>query len=411
MSSVSFGAPPFNPARERGESSSFLGNNMKPRTFCSLLISIALLCFARTSVGEERQRIPKTLNEQVVMIPVGTGWGKVEIETTLFVPPGPGPFPLVVINHGKASGNPRFDPRSRYVAASREFLKRGYLVAIPMRPGFSKSGGAYVETGCNIESNGYLQAESVLGVLGELTKRPDVDPSKILVVGQSHGGLTAIAMGTTAYPGVKGILNFAGGLKSTGQSCIWEHSLVAAFQSYGSKAKIPSLWFYGDNDSYWGAELPGEMHKAFQIAGGKARLISYGRFDGGDAHAMFSSYKGVPIWWPETEKFLREIGLPTDARFEIETTPRPAKSDFAALDDVSAVPYLDDRRRDLYRKFLSMPYPRAFSIASTGNVGWAFEAADPLTSSLTNCEKVAKVRCFLYAVDDEVVWPMDKVAK
>jgi dienelactone hydrolase len=212
-----------------------------------------------------------------------------------------------------------------------------------------------------------------------------------------------MALGTMGYPGVKGILNFAGGLKITNQ-CIWEKSLVDAFESYGKNAKVASLWFYGDNDSYWSAELPKEMLKAHNAAGGKARMVSYGRFEGGDAHSMFSSNKGPAIWWPETEKFLREIGLPTEVKFTIETTPRPPKTDFARLDDVNAVPYLDERRRTAYQKFLSMPYPRAFAIAPTGNVGWAFEGADPMTTSLANCENVAKVPCSLYAVDDDVVW-------
>lgn len=343
------------------------------------------------------------LNEQVAMVPVGSGWSKTDLETTFFIPPGNGPFPLVVINHGKASGNPRFDPRARFEAASREFVKRGYLVAVPMRPGFSKSEGRDMSPGCNSESYGALQAETVSKVLDEITKRPDVDPSRILVVGQSTGGLTSMAFGMKAYAGVKGILNFAGGVRNT--SCAtWEYTLVRAFGSYGKDSKIPSLWFYGDNDSYWGAELPKKMYAAFSDAGGNARLISYGVFEGGDAHGMFSSTRGVPIWWPETEKFLKEVGLPTDIIGEVKRMPRPPKTEFAELSDVNKVPYLNERRRELYLKFLSMPKPRAFSIAPTGNIGWAYGGHDPLATSLSDCEKVAKVPCTLYAVDDDVVW-------
>jgi dienelactone hydrolase len=373
-------------------------------------ILLALLCTTSFCDAIAIESIPKSMNEQVAMIPVGTGWTTVELETTFFIPPGEGPFPLVIINHGKATGNPRFDPRARYPVVSREFLKRGYLVAIPMRPGFSKSGGVDVSAGCNSESYGAMQAEIVLSALGEIAKRPDVDPSRILVVGQSTGGLTVIASGTTAYPGVRGILNFAGGVRNTSCSS-WEGALVRAFAAYGKNAKVASLWFYGGNDSYWGAELPKQMYEAHNAAGGKARLVAYGEFAGGDAHAMISSAKGVAIWWPETEKFLRAIGLPTEVIFEMETTPRPPKTDFAVLSEVSRVPYLDDRRRELYRKFLSMPYPRAFAIAPTGNVGWAADAHDPLAASLASCEKVAKVPCALYAVDDDVVWRAGSNAK
>jgi dienelactone hydrolase len=255
-----------------------------------------------------------------------------------------------------------------------------------------------------------MQAATIIDFLGEVTKRPDVDPKRILVIGQSHGGLTALALGAKGFSGVLGILNFAGGYRYTGDSCIWEKSLVEAFESFGKTTRIPSLWFYGDNDSYWGKELPKQLHTAYQAAGGNARLVSFGRFSGGDAHSMFSSSDGVAIWWPVTESFLREIGLPTDPRYVIETTPRPPKTGYAMLEDANAVPYLDERRRDLYRQFLSMPYPRAFSIAPTGNVGWAFQGHDPLSISLGNCERIAKMPCAIYAVDDDVVWQSDRGA-
>ncbi len=374
---------------------------MKPTNVFAVLFA-ASLCANAVAL----ESIPRNLNESVVMLPVGSGWQQVALETTFFSPPGKGPFPLVVINHGKASGNPRFDPRARYEAASREFIKRGYVVAIPMRPGFSKSEGRDMSPGCNSESYGALQAETVASALGEITKRPDIDASRILVIGQSTGGLTTMAFARTPYPGVKGVINFAGGVRYAG--CFgWEGTLVRAFGAFGKDATTPSLWFYGDNDSYWGSELPKEMFSAYRAAGGNARLISYGNFEGGDAHAMFGSLRGVPIWWPETEKFLRELGLPTDEAFAIETTPRPPKTDYAELSDVSRLPHLDERRRELYQKFLTLPHPRAFSISPTGNVGWANGGIDPLSRSLALCEGATKRVCALYAVDDDVVWNAD----
>lgn len=375
---------------------------------CWLLLAIMA---ANSGVAPAKELIAQDMNERVEMLSVGSGFGKVELETTLLVPPGPGPFPLAVINHGKAFGNPRFDPRARYPVASREFLKRGYFVALPMRRGYSKSGGVLIDSGCNTESNGRMQGEEILEVLERLLQRPDVDTKRVLLIGQSYGGIASIAAGAKNPRAVKGIINFAGGIKRTESGCTWERSLIDAYAAYGSESKIPSLWFYGDNDSYWGPDLPRRMHEAYQAAGGKARLVAYGAFPGGDAHGMFLSVKGLPIWLRETERFLSEIGMPTEEVFEIANTPRPPKTDFASIEDVSAPPLLDDRRRELYRKFLTMPYPRAFAIASTGNVGWAYEGADPLEAALSNCEKAAKITCSLYAIDDEVVWPHNKENK
>ena len=67
-----------------------------------------------------------------------------ELETTVFKPPGAGPFPVVIINHGKSAGNPKFQNRARNVWTAREFVMRGFMVLLPNRQGFSKSTGAYI---------------------------------------------------------------------------------------------------------------------------------------------------------------------------------------------------------------------------------------------------------------------------
>ena len=260
------------------------------------------------------QALNAKLNEQVVMLKVGSGWSATELETTFYKPNGDGPFPLVIINHGKASGDPRFQERARFPLAAGEFVARGYMVVMPMRRGFSKSGGAYILPGCNIRSSGILEAESIRDVLAVLTKRADVDARRIVVIGQSHGGLTTMALGTFDIPGVRGLINFAGGLRvvSGANTCQWDRTMADAFEAYGARTKIPSIWFYGDNDSYWGPELPKTLHQRYTKAGGKARLVSYGVFEAGDAHGMFAHRLGVKVWLQPLEEFLRSIGMPAD---------------------------------------------------------------------------------------------------
>lgn len=122
-------------------------------------------------------------------------------------------------------------------------------------------------------------------------------------MGQSHGGLTTMAFGTLAYPGVRGLVNFAGGLRN--DTCVaWEDNLVHAFGNYGKQSRYPSLWFYGDNDSYWPRPLPEKLFAAYTGAGGKARLVDFGTFQG-DSHGMFGSRAGLPIWLPEVDASAR----------------------------------------------------------------------------------------------------------
>ena len=46
------------------------------------------------------------LREEIIMVPSGEG-GREQLETTVFRPPGPGPFPLLLMNHGKQPGPAR----------------------------------------------------------------------------------------------------------------------------------------------------------------------------------------------------------------------------------------------------------------------------------------------------------------
>jgi len=338
--------------------------------------------------------------DKVTSAPRPHGWNG-ELETTIFMPPGEGPFPVLVLNHGKALGDPRAQERARFLTISREFVKRGYAVVIPMRTGFSKSSGEYVEQYCDMTANGQIQAHDLQDVLAYTVRQPWADPARILVGGQSYGGLTAIAFAAQDFPGVKGVLNFAGGLRTEG--CAWESSLVRAFGVYGGQTRIPSLWFYGENDSHFNHALASRMHQAYTEAGGKATLVKFGAFKQ-DAHAMSGSRDGVRIWWPETEKFLRRIGMPTEEVFNIAEPAQPPKSGFAAIDDASAVPYLREQGREQYLKFLSKSQPRAFALSPSGAWSWVEDGDDPAEHALENCQRNSTAPCKLYAIDDKVVW-------
>ena len=346
----------------------------------------------------------QALNEQVMMIPAATDTGTVQLETTIFKPPGIGPFPLLVMNHGKSLGDPHRQQRDRFLVISREFVRRGYAVAIPMRKGFSNSGGQYLETGCDMTQNAQRQADDLQAALAYLAAQSWVDKDRIVVAGQSYGGLTAIAFGARSFPGVRGLINFAGGLRMHGGSCQWQASLVNAFAEFGRHSRVPSLWFYGANDRHFEPALAAHMFNGYVAGGGVGRLVAFGAFKN-DAHVMSGSRDGVKIWWPETEKFLQAIGLPTEASVMLADEARPARSDFATLQNVDAVPYLEERGRSAYRAFLAKGMPRAFAIAPSGAWSWAEDGDDPAAQVLANCARSAAMPCTLYAVDDDVVWP------
>ena len=244
---------------------------------------------------------------ETMMIQVEPG---IILETTILKPEGDGPFPMVVINHGKNAGRPKNQKAMSYDTLGNEFVKRGYIVVQPMRRGFANSTGFYHGSSCELYEHGMNQAEDIDLIVELLSKDPWVDPNNILIIGQSYGGLATMAYGTYAHPGVKGLINFAGGLMFWGGCHEWKKSLVKAFESFGGRTTIPSLWYYGRNDSHFDIELSTEMHNAYNDAGGKATMVNFGPY-AHDSHGLISWTDGPDIYWPEMEAFLTRVGLPT----------------------------------------------------------------------------------------------------
>jgi dienelactone hydrolase len=205
----------------------------RPAVLIHMLLALAALMLQSASAA--------SLRDESVMIPKGHGLFRVELETRIYAPPGDGPFPLVIINHGKGPGNPHFQQSSAYYGQALEFVRRGYAVLAPMRQGFAKSGGFYLNASCNVEDNGLAQAEDVLAAIAYARTLAYVDTSRIVVIGQSHGGLTTMALGSLNPPGVVALVNFAGGLHF--DNCPGsQRNLVEAFGSYGKTTHVPSLW-------------------------------------------------------------------------------------------------------------------------------------------------------------------------
>ncbi|WP_323119699.1 dienelactone hydrolase family protein [Burkholderia alba] len=346
-------------------------------------------------------QVAADLNEQVVRIPVDTA-GTVTLEATIFKPDGPGPFPLVVFNHGKNPGDLHDQPRSRPLSFAREFVRRGYAVVAPNRQGFAGSGGSYVQEGCDVERNGLAQARDVEATIGYMAKQPYVDARHVVVAGTSHGGMVSLAYGTEAARGVRGIINFSGGLRQ--DLCEdWQKNLVSAFDTYGSETHVPSLWLYGDNDSVWSPALVGELRDAYMAHGASTLFVDFGRYKD-DAHRIIVDRDGVPIWWPPVSAFLAQLRMPTTVRYAVASPREPNASGYASIDAVNAVPFVDDAGREGYRHFLSQRPSRAFAVSDGGAWSWAEGGDDPMALALDNCKKQGTGSCRLYAVNERVVW-------
>lgn len=363
---------------------------------------LALVAMAPAISQEQVVQLDYHINERVMLVPAGADHGA-RLQTTVYRPNGSGPFPLIIINHGKDAGRPSQQARDRFYHMAAAFVKRGYAVMVPMRQGFAASTGRYRDHGCDMRANGYTQADDVRDTLEFAGTLPWIDATRVVVAGQSYGGLATMALGTEALPGVRGLINFAGGLRDESDGCDWQGALVTAFADYGAHNKIPSLWMYGANDSLFGPELAGRMYAAFAGAGGNARLVEFPAFKR-DSHGMLASRDGEKVWMADTERFLRQIGMPADKLVDFADAPTPPKTDFAPLDDIAAVPFLSESGRRAYSEYLTKLRPRAFALSPGGQWCWTEEGEDPDARALATCSAKSAQPCKLYSVDDNVVW-------
>lgn len=235
--------------------------------------------------------------------------------TRICRPAAAGPAPLVIVNHGSpadAAARSGMQPTSCDREAVRWFTSRGYVAAIPMRRGYGPTGGSWAEEfgGCSRGTYGPAGLETardILAVLRAMQGRPGVAPGPALVVGQSAGGWGALALSSLNPPEVGTIVNFAGGRGGwqggVPNSVCREDLLVAAAGEYGRTARIPTLWVYAANDSFFDHALASRLLDAYRAGGGHAEFFAAPPF-GRDGHGFFYGQGGSAIWGPRLAEFV-----------------------------------------------------------------------------------------------------------
>ncbi|WP_209443401.1 alpha/beta hydrolase family protein [Falsiroseomonas frigidaquae] len=278
-----------------------------------ILVVLALL--AAGCAAEAPAADPTLLR---IAIP-GTGR---DIPARLCRPEAPGPVPLAVINHGSpanAAGRARMAPQPCTAEAVRWFLARGFAVLLPLRRGYGPDGGdgggwAEGYGGCaspDYVAGGRQTARDIAAAVALGRSLPGIRPEGVLVVGQSAGGWGGLALAADPPEGVVAVVNMAGGRGgwAGGQPnrvCAPDR-LAADAGRFGRTARLPTLWIYTANDTFFGPDLAQAMHQAFTAAGGSAQFAALPAF-GADGHSLFFGRGGSAVWGPVVEPFLAERG-------------------------------------------------------------------------------------------------------
>lgn len=364
---------------------------------CAAMIT-ALPC----AHAEDDGRFPlASMHEEVLSLP-GDPSRPVALQVTLFAPPGPGPFPLAVVNHGatNVSATNRGE-RYRFTILAYYFLSRGYAVALPMMRGFAGSGGTLLGAGCDMAAVAVANARDIRAVTEALARRPGIDGSRTVVAGQSFGAWNTLGVGASPPAGTRALIVFNAAIRSS--SCKKQDaSMAEGATKLAAHAALPSLWFYGDNDTVMPNASWREIFRRYKSAAPQAELVAFGAY-GTDSHQLLSDPLSFPVWAPRLDAFLAQSGLPSKIVYpDYLPYPVPPPTQFAALDAVDAIPVRGAEARTLYRQFLAAPTPRAFVIGPT-TMAEQHGGYDPLGRALLACGR-APPGCRPYAVNNDIVW-------
>lgn len=279
---------------------------------CSILAALCTCLFSSVAYA--------AISEEVFEVPVAVKdmYGKEaaqSIKVTAFRDDSRTRSPYLVINHGRPTDPANFAKmdRVRYEDLATYFVEKGFAVLVPTRLGYGVTGGLDVEysgscTG-KVFSPGFdAAAEQIVATIRHAEKLPFVDSSKGVVLGYSYGGITSVKVSTLNVPGLKGVVNVAGGSGGSNQPgypCRGD-LIGKLYEEYGASSKVANLWLYSPNDRLWGDTLPKEWFDKFSKAGGKGKFVDLPPYMN-NGHLIFT---GNPdAWKPAVEEFIKQLGF------------------------------------------------------------------------------------------------------
>lgn len=291
------------------------------RGIAALVAMVALLCWAIGNLAYAQAAAlhgeAKLIDEEV-RIPGRSG--DYTIAATILRPDGAGPYGALILNHGTpvSAAERAQESAELLMDAATVFARRGYVVVMPLRRGFGATGGEFAEDAGTCANPDFRKgetaaAEDVMAAYEYARKLPYVDASRMILAGQSAGGVAALyTAGARAPQGLVAVLSFAAGRggnpgKRPGVPCAIE-PLAQVFDELGKSVKVPVLFHYAENDRFFNAETSKLWYQRFSAAGARAEYVLQPAF-GADGHYIFSEADGVRYWLPAVERFFGKYGV------------------------------------------------------------------------------------------------------
>ena len=257
--------------------------------------------------------------QEIRMVPVSIDGEAVRLAMRVYQPPGAGPFPTLVFNHGSTGTGrdpARFARPIDFPELAQFFVNRGWAVVLPARRGRGGSEGEYDEGFEFNRAQGYACDASraipgadralrdIHAAMGTIRDMPFVDGERLAIGGQSRGGILSVAYAGEHPAGLKAVINFVGGWSGALRS---RTDVNQTLFRRGGAYRGDTLWLYGEGDPYYTIAHSRTNFGAFQAAGGAGAFFEFMPPPGFDGHQIVLH----PTLWTSTlEDYLRRLGLP-----------------------------------------------------------------------------------------------------
>ena len=231
----------------------------------------------------------------------------------LYLPPGKGPFPAVLWNHGSEAA-PGWQAE-----LARFYNGQGFVFFIPHRRGHGQSPGAYImdrikeiPSQMKDPADGErrfvaLQEEAgrdVGAALAALKRVPEVDPKRIVMSGVSFGGIQTLIAAEKGL-GVRAFVAFAPGAMAWAKVSALGERLHRAVK--GAKAPVLVVQAQNDYDLAPARALADDLSRRGD--GSAAKIYPAFGTTNQEGHGAFAATReGIAIWGADVLAFFKQRG-------------------------------------------------------------------------------------------------------
>ena len=362
----------------------------------------------------------------VDVVDIPSADGKLRIPAHWFAAQAAGARPAVIALHGcngLADDKGQLNPIWRRYAGYFNAEGMHFLVPDSFGPRGHRSICEIPNSQRSIDEE--MRRDDVFAAMKWLAAQPGVDASRIVVAGWSHGAQTVLSVMDATDKTVQ-----AQPVKPRAAVAFYP-GCIKFERMFNYELSAPLLLMIGELDDWTPAApcvalgrrlgKPGQPAFEMMVYPG-----SYHAFDGispvtvrdnvgntrtgkatvgGNQQAREQSHARMFDFL--SARLEQPLVLPHQQRMHGHHFAVPVATGFADIQDAAAVP-VKEAGKARYNHYLGLPPPKAFAVTDSGN--WYFSQGDGRAMQLA-LEACKAQRCWLYAVDDRVVWNADPAVR